>query len=71
MMKELRYHPVAPGSSPRAVPSTGFGFDAIMANPDYTRFLDWWDANNRLAPNRAEVEAVFSAPAAQAMDEAA
>ncbi len=30
MMQRMSFHPVAPGP----VPKTGFGFDAIMQNPD-------------------------------------
>jgi hypothetical protein len=37
------WRPAAPARRP-----TGFGFDAIMARPDFTRFRRWYDAMNVL-----------------------
>lgn len=39
-----------------------FGFDSIMANPDYRRFGDWYARNSFFAPGRGELGAVFSQP---------
>jgi hypothetical protein len=42
-----------------SVPS--FGFETIMARPDYARFRDWYARTSLLAPpTRAEVEATFA-----------
>jgi hypothetical protein len=42
-----------------SVPS--FGFETIMARPDYARFRDWYARTSLLAPpRRAEVEATFA-----------
>ena len=32
------------------VSKTGFGFDEIMRNPDYTRFMSWYAQFSYLAP---------------------
>jgi hypothetical protein len=43
--------PAHPAPGARAAPArrpTGFGFDAIMARPDFTRFRRWHDAMNVL-----------------------
>jgi hypothetical protein len=41
-----------------------FGFDQIMATPNYRRFNDWYARTSFFAPGRAEVEAVLSRPEA-------
>lgn len=41
-----------------------FGFDRIMANPDYRRFNDWYARTSFFAPRRAELDATFSQPEA-------
>jgi hypothetical protein len=71
MMKHMSFHPVAPGPVSKSVSKTGFGFDAIMENPDYGRFLDWYHANSHFSPRRDEVMAVFSEPEDADFDEAA
>jgi hypothetical protein len=71
MMKQKSFHPVAPGPLSKTVSKTSFGFDAIMENPDYSRFLDWYHANSHFSPRRAEVMAVFSEPEDAVLDEAA
>jgi hypothetical protein len=43
--------PAHPAPGAHAAPArrpTGFGFDAIMACPDFTRFRRWHDAMNVL-----------------------
>jgi hypothetical protein len=53
----MRYHFVATERG------TGFGFENIMARPDYTRFRRWYDRSSFFAaPDRAELEAMFSQP---------
>lgn len=47
-----------------------FGFDAIMADPDFSRFQDWYARRNLLAPSRHQIEAIFSQPE-DALDRAA
>jgi hypothetical protein len=38
-----------------------FGFETIMARPDYVRFREWYARTSLLAPpRRAEVEATFA-----------
>lgn len=41
-----------------------FGFDRIMANPDYHRFNDWYARTSFFAPRRAELDATLSQPEA-------
>jgi hypothetical protein len=70
MTKRMSFHPVAPGP----VSETGFGFDAIMQNPDHDRFLDWYHANSFFSSRRAVLESEFATvvDAAEAVfDEAA
>lgn len=54
----------------RLVPSstTGFGFEEIMRNPDYSRFTNWYArsslyAKSRQASSDAAVQARFDLPA--------
>jgi hypothetical protein len=42
-------HPAAPAP----VSGSGFGFDAIMRSPDYTRFAAWYARSSHFAPGRA------------------
>ncbi len=51
-------------------PRHAFGFDRIMANPDYRRFNDWYARTSFFAPRRAELDATLSQPEA-AFDKAA
>ncbi len=46
----------------RAMKRHAFGFDAIMAQPDYRRFNDWYARTSFFAPKREEMDAVFSQP---------
>jgi hypothetical protein len=39
-----------------------FGFDAIMAKPDYSRFQDWYARSSYFAPRRGELDAMLSQP---------
>lgn len=41
-----------------------FGFEHIMANPDYRRFTDWYARMSFFAPGRAELDATLSRPEA-------
>jgi hypothetical protein len=67
MTKSMSFHPVAPGP----VSKTGFGFDAIMENPDYDRFLDWYHASSFFSSREAEAAAVDGEAEVAAFDEAA
>ncbi len=46
----------------RAMKRHAFGFDAIMAEPDHSRFQDWYARTSFFAPKRAELDAVLSQP---------
>lgn len=39
-----------------------FGFDAIMAEPDYRRFQDWYARTSFFAPRREDLDAALSEP---------
>jgi hypothetical protein len=67
MTKRMSFHPVAPGP----VSKTGFGFDAIMENPDHDRFLDWYHANSFFSSRGAEAAATGGEPEVAVFDEAA
>ena len=38
----------------RTATSTGFGFETIMARPDYTSFRRWYDSNSFFSPRRTD-----------------
>ena len=48
MTTPMQHYPIA--SAP--VSKTGFGFDEIMRNPDYTHFMRWYAQFSYLAPPR-------------------
>ena len=48
MTTPMQHHPIA--SAP--VSKTGFGFDEIMRNPDYTHFMSWYAQFSYIAPLR-------------------
>ena len=41
---------------------TGFGFEAIMQNPQYGAFREWWNERSFFALTRDEIEEMFSSP---------
>jgi hypothetical protein len=51
-----QHHPVQPRRA------TGFGFEEVIRDPDYTRFMAWYRRSSLLAPGRAAVVDVFSRP---------
>jgi len=57
MMIDLQSHTSASSAK------TGFGFEAIMRNPDYTRFTAWYARFSLLAPSSS---AAFGAEPVQA-----
>jgi hypothetical protein len=67
MMQRISFHPVAPGP----VSKTGFGFDAIMQNRDYDRFLHWYHANSFFSSRRDGASAAGAEPEVAVFDEAA
>ena len=52
MMTPMKYHPVAP------VSDNSFGFEEIMRNPDYTRFMNWYAQFSYFARGRQTAIAV-------------
>ena len=53
-MSRFRFHPVETRRR--------FGFEHVMANPDFSAFRAWHDTTRRL-PRFREIEATLSAPA--------
>jgi hypothetical protein len=54
-MTPMQYHCVA------ATPKTGFGFEEIMRDPDYTRFMNWYARSSFFAAGRRASTATAAA----------
>jgi hypothetical protein len=60
MMTPMKHHPVTPAAK------SGFGFEEIMGDPDYTRFMDWYGQFSLLASGGQATAAAATAQMAHA-----
>ena len=65
MMTAMEYPPLAPATK------TGFGFEEIMRNPDYSRFMNWYARFSFFAPGRLASTDTTAAQAALVKADAA
>ena len=65
MMTPMSTTPLAPATK------TGFGFEEIMRNPDYSRFMNWYARFSFFAPSRPASTDTAAAQAALVKADAA